>query len=37
MGIPISTAVLGLATALGLIGLLGHLIKIPPWGRRWRR
>jgi uncharacterized membrane protein YdfJ with MMPL/SSD domain len=32
MGMPIVTAVLGLATALGLIGLLGHLIKIPTVG-----
>ncbi len=29
MGMPIITAVLGLATALGLIGLLGHLLDIP--------
>jgi uncharacterized membrane protein YdfJ with MMPL/SSD domain len=32
MGMPIVTAVVGLATALGLIGLLGHLIKIPTVG-----
>jgi MMPL family len=32
MGMPIVTAVLGLATALGLIGLLGHLIKVPTVG-----
>src|SRR4029453_6991104 len=32
MGMPIITAVLGLATALGLIGLLGHLFAIPPVG-----
>ena len=29
MGMPIGTAVLGLTTALGLIGLLGHLISVP--------
>ena len=32
MGMPIVTAVLGLATALGLIGLLGHLLSIPTVG-----
>ena len=32
MGMPIITAVLGLATALGLIGLLGHLLSIPTVG-----
>jgi uncharacterized membrane protein YdfJ with MMPL/SSD domain len=32
MGMPIITAVLGLATALGLIGLLGHLLNIPTVG-----
>jgi uncharacterized membrane protein YdfJ with MMPL/SSD domain len=32
MGMPILTAVLGLATALGLIGLLGHLFSIPTVG-----
>ena len=32
MGMPIITAVLGLATALGFIGLLGHLVKIPTVG-----
>ena len=32
MGMPIITAVVGLATALGLIGLLGHLFKIPTVG-----
>jgi uncharacterized membrane protein YdfJ with MMPL/SSD domain len=32
MGMPIITAVLGLATALGLIGLLGHLFDIPTVG-----
>jgi uncharacterized membrane protein YdfJ with MMPL/SSD domain len=32
MGMPIITAVLGLATALGLIGLLGHLVNIPTVG-----
>jgi uncharacterized membrane protein YdfJ with MMPL/SSD domain len=32
MGMPIVTAVLGLATALGLIGLLGHLFSIPTVG-----
>jgi uncharacterized membrane protein YdfJ with MMPL/SSD domain len=32
MGMPIITAVLGLATALGLIGLLGHLVDIPTVG-----
>ena len=32
MGMPIITAVLGLATALGLIGLLGHLLDIPTVG-----
>jgi uncharacterized membrane protein YdfJ with MMPL/SSD domain len=32
MGMPIITAVVGLATALGLIGLLGHLLKIPTVG-----
>jgi hypothetical protein len=32
MGMPIATAVLGLATALGLIGLLGHLLAIPTVG-----
>jgi uncharacterized membrane protein YdfJ with MMPL/SSD domain len=32
MGMPIVTAVLGLATALGLIGLLGHLLAIPTVG-----
>jgi RND superfamily putative drug exporter len=32
MGMPIATAVLGLATALGLIGLLGHLLSIPTVG-----
>jgi hypothetical protein len=34
MGMPIITAVLGLATALGLIGLLGHLFDIPTVGAR---
>ena len=29
MGMPIGTAILGLTTALGLIGLLGHLIAVP--------
>jgi uncharacterized membrane protein YdfJ with MMPL/SSD domain len=29
MGMPIISAVVGLAAALGLIGLLGHLLKIP--------
>ncbi len=29
MGLPIGTAVLGLTTALGVIGLLGHLIAVP--------
>ena len=29
MGMPIGTAVLGLTTALGVIGLLGHLIAVP--------
>jgi uncharacterized membrane protein YdfJ with MMPL/SSD domain len=32
MGMPILTAVLGLATGLGLIGLLGHLVTIPTVG-----
>jgi uncharacterized membrane protein YdfJ with MMPL/SSD domain len=32
MGMPIITAVLGLATALGLIGLLGHVVNIPTVG-----
>ena len=32
MGMPIITAVLGLATALGLIGLLGHLFAISTVG-----
>jgi uncharacterized membrane protein YdfJ with MMPL/SSD domain len=32
MGMPIITAVLGLATALGLIGLLGHLLNIATVG-----
>jgi uncharacterized membrane protein YdfJ with MMPL/SSD domain len=32
MGMPIITAVIGLATALGLIGLLGHLLNIPTVG-----
>ena len=32
MGMPIITAVVGLAAALGLIGLLGHLLKIPTVG-----
>ena len=32
MGMPIITAVLGLATGLGLIGLLGHLVDIPDVG-----
>jgi uncharacterized membrane protein YdfJ with MMPL/SSD domain len=32
MGMPIITAVLGLATALGLIGLLGHVLNIPTVG-----
>ena len=32
MGMPIITAVLGLAAALGLIGLLGHLLNIPTVG-----
>ena len=29
MGMPIGTAILGLTTALGAIGLLGHLIAVP--------
>ena len=29
MGMPIGTAILGLTTALGLIGLLGHVIPCP--------
>ena len=29
MGMPIGTAILGLTTALGVIGLLGHLIAVP--------
>jgi uncharacterized membrane protein YdfJ with MMPL/SSD domain len=29
MGMPIGTAILGLATALGTIGLLGHLTAVP--------
>ncbi len=29
MGMPIGTAILGLTTALGAIGLLGHLISVP--------
>ena len=29
MGMPIGTAVIGLAAALGLVGLLGHLTDIP--------
>ena len=29
MGMPIATAILGLTTALGVIGLLGHLIAVP--------
>ena len=29
MGMPIGTAVLALTTALGLIGLLGHVISVP--------
>ena len=32
MGMPILTAVLGLATGLGLIGLLGHPVDIPTVG-----
>jgi MMPL family len=32
MGMPIITAVLGPATALGLIGLLGHVVNIPTVG-----
>ncbi len=32
MGLPILTAVFGLATALGVIGLLGHLLSIPTTG-----
>jgi uncharacterized membrane protein YdfJ with MMPL/SSD domain len=32
MGMPIVAAVLGLATALGLIGLLGHVVDIPTVG-----
>jgi uncharacterized membrane protein YdfJ with MMPL/SSD domain len=32
MGMPIVAAVLGLATALGLIGLLGHVVNIPAVG-----
>ena len=32
MGLPIITAVLGLATALGLIGLLTHVLTIPVVG-----
>ena len=36
MGMPIGTAILGLTSALGVIGLLGHLIAVPehrrtPW------
>ncbi len=29
MGMPIGTAILGLTTALGVIGLLGHVIAVP--------
>jgi uncharacterized membrane protein YdfJ with MMPL/SSD domain len=29
MGMPIGTAILGLTTALGLIGLMGHLVSVP--------
>jgi uncharacterized membrane protein YdfJ with MMPL/SSD domain len=29
MGMPIGTAILGLTTALGAIGLLGHLVSVP--------
>jgi len=29
MGMPIGTAILGLTTALGTIGLLGHLVSVP--------
>jgi uncharacterized membrane protein YdfJ with MMPL/SSD domain len=32
MGVPILTAVLGLATALGVIGLLTHVLPIPTVG-----
>ena len=32
MGMPIITAVVGLATGLGLIGLLGHVVTIPTVG-----
>ena len=29
MGMPIGTAILGLTTALGVIGLMGHLVSVP--------
>ena len=29
MGMPIGTAVLGLTTALGVIGLMGHVVSVP--------
>jgi uncharacterized membrane protein YdfJ with MMPL/SSD domain len=29
MGMPIGTAILGLTTALGLIGLMGHVVSVP--------
>src|SRR3954453_3228656 len=29
MGMPMGTAILGLTTALGLIGLMGHLVSVP--------
>ncbi len=32
MGLPIVTAVIGLAVALGVVGLLGHLINVPVTG-----
>ncbi|MFC5178790.1 MMPL family transporter [Nocardioides taihuensis] len=32
MGLPIITAVVGLATALGVIGLVGHLVNMPSTG-----
>ena len=33
MGLPITTAILGLASGLALVGILGHLIEVPV-GRR---